>query len=112
MPLIHKIWRKTEDIWWEICRSIIGRKAIDMKNRRRLINPNISIIASNCNGGVIYHDLGLQYQSPFINLWIKPNDFIKLLSDLRGYLSYELRFIREEAIPYPVAALKDILIYL
>ena len=111
MPLIHKIGRKTVDIWLEICRNIVGRKAIDRKNRRRLINQKISIIASNCNGGVIYHDLGLQYQSPFINLWIKPNDFIKLLSDLRGYLSYELRFIREEGIPYPVAVLKDIFIY-
>jgi len=111
MLLIHKIKRKTEDIWWEMCQSIVGRKAIDRKNRRRLINQEVSIIASTCNGGVIYHDLGLQYRSPFINLWIKPDDFIKLLSDLRGYLTYDLRFIREEGISYPVAVLKDIHIY-
>ena len=109
--LLHKIIRKIDDLFWEKCQNIVGRKAIDRKNRRKLLKQEVSIIASNCNGGVIYHDLGLQYQSPFINLWIKPDDFIKLLSDLRGYLSCELRFVGEEGISYPVAVLKDIYIY-
>ncbi|MGZ1316735.1 DUF1919 domain-containing protein [Lactobacillus delbrueckii subsp. bulgaricus] len=29
--------------------------------------------------GVIYHDLGLQFKSPTINLWFKPKDYIKFL---------------------------------
>lgn len=109
--ILHKIYRKIDDIFWEICQNIVGRKAIDRNNRSKLINQKVSIVASTCNGGVIYHDLGLQYRSPFINLWIEPDDFIKLLSDLRGYLSYDLQFIGKEGIPYPVAVLKDIYIY-
>ena len=109
--ILHKIYRKIDDIFWEICQNIVGRKAIDRKNRSKLINQEVSIVASTCNGGVIYHDLGLQYRSPFINLWIEPDDFIKLLSDLRGYLSYDLQFVGKEGIPYPIAVLKDIYIY-
>lgn len=98
-------------MFWEICQNIVGRKAIDRKNRSKLINKEVSIVASTCNGGVIYHDLDLEYRSPFINLWIEPDDFIKLLSDLRGYLSCDLQFVGKGGIPYPVAVLKDIYIY-
>mgnify|MGYP002241443975 FL=1 len=45
---------------------------INKKNRKRLYNMKPTIIASNCTGGFIYHWLGLQFQSPFINLYMTP----------------------------------------
>ena len=89
-------------------RKLFGRDAIDRRNRTRLKNKEVSIIASNCNGGIISHDLGLQFRSPFVNLWIKPNDYIKLLTNLETYLEKELVFVQEDGISYPVALLDDI----
>lgn len=103
--------KKVNEIFWTATRRIIGREAIDRRNRRRLKNRQVSIIASNCIGGVISHDLGLEFRSPFVNLWIKPGDYLKLLSRLKDYLCYDLKFVEEEGISYPVAMLNDIRIY-
>ena len=56
------------------------------KLQKRLNNDDFTIISSTCVGGNIYHDLGLRFTSPTINLWIGANDFIKFVSDLRYYL--------------------------
>ena len=37
---------------------------------RKLANPDFTIIASNCVGTIIYHDLGVPFLSPTINLTI------------------------------------------
>lgn len=66
------------------------------KQRKRLVNKDICLIASNCNGAMILHDLRLQFKSPFVNLWLRPKDFIKLLSSLREYMGYDLKFTTEE----------------
>lgn len=79
--------------------------------RERLSNQDFSIIASNCNGALILHDLGLRFNSPFVNLWMKPKDFIKMLKDIQYYMSRELVFTKEDGIDYPVGLLDDIRIY-
>lgn len=79
--------------------------------RKRLINKDFSLISSNCNGCIISSDLGCRYNSPFVNLWIKPKDYIRLLKKLEFYMGLELSFIKEEGIDYPVAKLEDIVIY-
>lgn len=55
------------------------RISINRRNRKRLINENFSLISSNCNGAVILHDPGLKFQSPFVNRWIPPKDYVKML---------------------------------
>ena len=84
---------------------------VKLHRRRRLKNKSFSLIANNCVGTFMCHDLGLQFKSPFVNLWIKPHDYIKLLSDLEGYLGSELTFVQEENITHPVGLLKDVKIY-
>ena len=78
--------------------------------RRKLNNTDFSILCSNCIGGVIYHRLGLQFRSPTVNLWMHQRDFIRFVSNLRGYLNEELVFVDSEY-DYPVARLKDVHIY-
>ncbi len=87
------------------------RERINQRNRKKLLNTSFSLISSNCNGGFILHDLGLKFNSPFINLWIKPKDFIKILSDFQNYMDTPLCFIKEDGIDYPVGMLKDAKIY-
>ena len=87
------------------------RKIINKRNIKKLKNTNFSLIASNCNGGFICHDLNLQFKSPFINLWLKPNDFIKYLQNIKHYMTQELKFVSEDGINYPIGLLDDIKIY-
>lgn len=87
------------------------RKIINKRNIKKLKNTDFSLIASNCNGGFICHDLNLQFRSPFINLWLKPNDFIKYLQNIEHYMKQELNFIKEDGINYPIGMLGDIKIY-
>lgn len=83
------------------------RKGIDRRNRGKLINPNPTVFASNCNGGVMTHDLGLQFNSPTVNLYIRPKEYVKFLGNLNHYL-YETHFVEGEDAGYPVGILDDI----
>lgn len=52
-------------------------------------NP-VSIIASDCLGGIIYHYLDLKFSSPFINCLIQDNDFLLLVNNLEEYMKQPL----------------------
>ncbi|MBT8908996.1 hypothetical protein BTI62_04155 [Lactobacillus delbrueckii subsp. bulgaricus] len=80
----------------------------NLKRRKGLQNKDFTILSSNCTGGVIYHDLGLQFKSPTINLWFKPKDYLKFISNLNKYLSMDLVEETETALGYPVGLLGDI----
>lgn len=59
---------------------------------------------------MISHRVGEQFNSPTVNLWMSHSDCIKLISNLKYYLSLELKFIETEY-DYPVAELGDITLY-
>lgn len=74
--------------------------------RRRLNNRNPTIICNNCLGGVIYHRLGLRFNSPTINLFFNSNEYVDFCYNFRLYLSCELENIsQEENRPFPVGCL-------
>jgi uncharacterized protein (DUF1919 family) len=73
--------------------------------RKKLLKHNdFTIISNNCWGGFIYQSYGISYNSPTIGLYFMADDYIKFVSNLSGYLSNELKFIRPESSKY-----KDIL---
>lgn len=49
-----------------------------------------TIIANNCIGGSILHDLGLRFNTPTINLQILPAEFPKFCQNLKHYMETEL----------------------
>lgn len=83
------------------------RIGIDKRNRARLTNPNPTVFASNCNGGVMTHDLGLQFRSPTVNLFIRPKEYVRFLDNLQHYL-HEAQFVPGGGTDYPVGILDDI----
>ena len=83
----------------------------NLNNRKRLKNRDFSLIASNCVGGTILHDLNLPFNSPFINLWLEPKDFLKFCERMNHYLDLDLRFTNVDGIYYPVGVLDDIKLY-
>ena len=83
----------------------------NFKARNQLKVREFTIICNTCIGAVIYHKLGVPYQSPFINLGFSDFDFIKLVKNLKGYMSQKLCFVEVDGISYPTAYLGDILIH-
>ena len=84
--------------------------------RRRLKNKNFTIICDNCWAGKVYQELGLPYQTPFVGMFIFSPDYIKMLKNLKYYLSgnISLKFVKESKYikgfdnAYPLALLDDI----
>lgn len=58
---------------------------------RRIQNHSPSILSFDCVGGVISHDLRMQFNSPTVNLFFDSyDDFIDYVSDLRYYTGVEV----------------------
>lgn len=87
------------------------RIKINYRNRKRLQNRTCSIISSNCIGGVILHELGLQFLTPTVNMYFGAPDFIKFVYNLEYYTNFELVEIDSQE-PYPLALCDDIVLHL
>ena len=92
----------------------ILRNHISKKYKKNIKNKDCSIISMNCIGGVVSHELGLRFNSPTVNLWFEPRDYIKFLSNLEFYLfgceiEIDEQYTKEYS--YPVGKLDDIHIY-
>lgn len=64
--------------------------------------------------GVISHEFGLRFNSPTVNFWFKPNEFIKFLSRLEYYLfdcNIQMDVQSSAERGYPVGRLDDIRVY-
>ena len=82
------------------------------KLRDRLTNHDMTILASNCIGGIVYSDLGVEFNSPTINLMIASNEFVKMCTNLEHYLSAKLLFAEDNnEVQYPIAKLDDITVH-
>ena len=68
------------------CIRKLERKIYTNKLRKKNKNNNFTIISQNCIGGVIYHDLGLKFLSPTINMFIEDENFVKLCENLQYYM--------------------------
>ena len=93
----------------------------DRLARRRRVNRarklGFTIVASNCWGATVYQDLGLEYQTPFVGLFLHPDCYLKLIDDL-SLISSPMRFVETSRYPdaeadrqsnnaYPVGVLAD-----
>ena len=82
-----------------------------------MIDRNVTILSMNCTGGILYHELGLPFLSPTINLYIQAEDFIRFCERLEDYLAIDtMTECKDPAIvgdrTYPVAWLGDIKLFL
>lgn len=78
------------------------QRRIDARNRRRLTNHTPTLVCSNCTGGLLYHWLGLEFRSPFINLYLDNEDFITALENFDEFMDTPLVEDKESGKDYPV----------
>ena len=100
-----------EKVWYRAHLSLCSRY------RNSFSNSEVTIISTNCTGGILYHDLGLEFLSPTINLYFRAEDFLKFCENMNYYLSIdEMVECNDPSIigsrQYPIAYLGDLLIFL
>lgn len=95
-----EIWKQSHIMW-------------ESKLRQRFNNSDVTIISPNCTGGLMYHDLGLQFLSPTINLFIKAQDYLMFVENLSHYVYSEMKlYSGKEKRDYPLADLDGLTLYL
>ena len=68
-------------------------------------NNDFTLISRDCIGGVLYHQLGLKFLSPTINLFFQPDDFNYFCLYLKNYINGRLVETKEKGINYPIGLL-------
>ena len=81
------------------------------KMRKALENTAASFLCPNCIGGILFHDLGLQFRSPTVNTMMTQRDFVKFALDLDRYLALDLEFFDHPEHPFPCAKLGDVTVH-
>lgn len=109
---VSKVINKFKSYIWQR-----NHEKINEKNRKKLKNKDISIISMNCTGGILSHDLGLQFKSPTVNMFFRAEDFIKFCENLEYYLSInefvectDQSVIEERT--YPIVYLGDLTLFM
>ena len=75
-----------------------------LKMQKKLKNMEVCIISNNCIGGVLYHDLGLKFNSPTINTLIYGQEFIDFVENIKEFLNCELMYDKSSK-EYPIGIL-------
>ena len=71
------------------------------KMREALTNTAPTFLCPNCIGGILFHDLGLQFRSPTVNLMMFQTDFAKFVLNMDDYLAQELSFFKHPEHDFP-----------
>ena len=87
-----------------IVRKHLGRchLKINQRNRKRLLNKTPTLVCSNCIGGFLYHWLGLQFRSPFINLYMTDKDFLIAMENWDSFWKTEIKEVTNSEYNYPL----------
>ena len=62
------------------------------------VNMDMSIIATNCVGGEIYHILGRKFNTPFINVSIPRKHFITMACHFKEYMTAPYRLEKAQTV--------------
>lgn len=75
---------------------------------------HVTIFANSCWGGFVYHTLGLEFNSPLINMAVPEADYLKILENPRKYMDRDLEYIGnmdDKDISFPTAKCGDVELY-
>lgn len=90
-------------------KQILQRHALKIRQKKfkkhGLHPKDVSILSSNCWGGELYHDAGMRFLSPTINLTFDPLDFITFINRIKEIRSSTMVEENTDE-PYPVGLLK------
>ena len=78
------------NIYTKVQKKIHNQKYLHDFDKKRLKNPDVTILSNCCVGGMLYHDFKLRFLSPTINLNIPFEDFLKYCNKLPKYKNQKI----------------------
>lgn len=78
--------------------------------RKKLNNKTVSLLVPNCLGGLLFHDLGLKFYSPTVNLMLSQRDFVEFVCRIKEFLEKDLVFFCDRKSKFPRATIGNITI--
>ena len=78
------------------------------QKQMRLKNGTPTIISNNCIGGIICHDMGLQFRSPFVNIGIRAPEYLEILQNLPKYMETPFEERKERYDGWPTVKWGDV----
>ena len=91
-------------------RAAIRKRRI-AERKAALTNRDFTVIAKDCTGAMLLHDLGLRFDTPTVNLFFTAGDFVKFCARLEYYIGSELIEDTTATEPFPVGLLDDVRVY-
>lgn len=79
-----------------------------------LYESRLSIVSSNCYGGIAYHTLSMECLSPFKNLFVREKDYLKMISNLKWYMEQKPVFDcygEDGGVKYPILKIDTVKIH-
>lgn len=70
-----------------------------------------SVVCNNCFGGVMLHHLGCRFCSPFVNLFLVPDEFVRLVENWEEAVAAGLgnvSEVKDSGMPYPVGRIDSV----
>lgn len=67
-----------------------ARASVIRSSRERLVNTSVTVFSSNCVDAVVCHDFGMRFNSPMVNLFMMPDDYLRFLNNLKYYLALDV----------------------
>lgn len=106
---VRAIRKKLAVTWGDFQRARNQRIVEKARTAISCLQEPVTILSQNCIGGILYKDMGTQFTSPTIGLFLQGSDFVRFVSNLEDYLSreLELRWGGE----YPIGMLEDVEIH-
>ena len=88
-----------------------------LQKYRQLQHSQLSIFAQNCFGSVISNTLGLPFRSPFVNMFVVEDEYIRFLRSPRIYMEEKLVFRgvsydENTKINYPIFIMGNIFLHM
>ncbi len=71
---------------------------INRSLQRKLTNQGMTVISANCVGAFILHDLHQPFNSPFVNLCLSPQDFLRYLQNMDFYRTQPLHSYKQKKV--------------
>lgn len=90
------------DIW-----TLFRKLRLYYNKQRVRNNKDITIVCNMCLGGVLYHDYGMRFCSPFINMMIPTSHFIELLAEIDLIADMDIIDVTPEGHRYPIGLLNS-----
>lgn len=99
-----------------ILANLFQQAYFDLKRWIAVQESKVSIISDNCWGGITYHSLGLEFLSPFINLFLESEDYLRLLENFDYYMGQPLYLVEEKyevnlKRNYPIIGMGDVKLF-